>query len=228
MKVTKLLRRSLLGRLTQAALTVGGLFGFAASFVPNMRDWLADHGVLGWAVASALAVVLAASGTPQAGDPQSDGHQAQRRYEADRRLLLQRVDGWEPDSDFFRWLVNEVNHKHFPDKRWNEIGGRLRAWSTDERAFNDPELERAFTRARTALSEYNELLALYLFSVPGHPAFENHSSVPAEWSYKYPEKHSRAFTELSSARNELISALTDVFQVAHGQGADLRPQTSSE
>lgn len=198
----------------------GGMVAFVAALItivafanPNLRQWLAHHGLAGWEFAVALVILIPVLMTL------IDRSQAKiSKIEKDRDLILERLDGWVLGSDFYEYLQLYVNHSRFRRDISDEIFDTCIKWNMDNREIKNRRLRSAFEGVKEATEKYNEILQGETWAWDTGPQTEidyKYVRVPPEWEHTDPPRFERALKDLASGRKALVIALDHLFKVLH-------------
>jgi len=211
---------------------VGGVVSLAVLFIPKLNELAGEHGVLGWFVGIVALTAFLAVGEhahklrrqnrelqAQAANEVAEREAAarQRRVTKDLELVDERLDGWTVTQGFFRYLVEDADHSRFPRRYSRDLDERARKWDVDDRRIADPDLASAWTRVETAVTAYSRALEEHTWTMDsrGQPGKPTYVQVPREWEGRDPQRFYAAHDALEAHREELITALRDLFAERH-------------
>lgn len=177
--------------------------------VPNVRDWLADNGIVAWVVA--LGVVVLGPGACALVIKQRFNH---ARLRADIELAKDQLGEWTLDSDFYTALSDGINWKAFPSEYRGSIFNHIYRWERDKRVIEESTLAAKFSQVQAAARELDDQIGTYLW-LEGTERL----SIPREWDGV---QRKEAYDGLNPAADQLEKALGDLHALLHRLGTRTR------
>lgn len=238
-----------MSRFRAVAASLNGFLAAASAvativvvFVPDLRSWMSDHGLLGWIAAM---VILAASFLAFAwsreghredlkalqrevasSQQQVEAHALEvsrlqseldnrRTIEKDLTLVHELLGDIQPRSRFHEYLKHRANFKHLPAWFANELDSAEDRWRLDPRSVEAPDLAEAWSSVRTTGERFSDLMTQNLWhqdSGPGSASKPDWLTIPIEWNFRMKES---AYDELDDARLDFSDALDELFALVH-------------